>query len=148
MVKIPVGIDAVTGSDAGDWRFHVDAGGTGGQGGDGDERAIDGAGRGCDGTGGVAGGAGMAAFTFPANHLARDALVAGETEEVGELLLEAGRDVGEEDTILRALGTGDGGLNSGEIEREGGRVGSFGGVVGVEEALGTQVGLDEGDVLF
>ena len=96
----------------------------------------------------VAVGGGVAAFAFPAEHLAGGGLVAVGAEERGELLLEAVGGLREEDAVLRALGAGDGGLYGGEIEREGGGVFGFGGFGGVEEALFAEVGFDEGDVGF
>ena len=88
----------------------------------------------------------MATFALPAQDLARGVLVGVGAEERGELLGEAGCGLREEDAILRALGAGDGGLDGGEVEGQGGGVLGLGGGGGVEEALLAEVGLDEGDV--
>ena len=151
VVQILVYIHAVTGFDAGDGGLNGDGAGPLGEGGYGDDAVIGevlwcarGGGRG--GAGDVAGSGGVAAFTFPADHLAGGARVGADTEEVGQLLGEAGGGLGEEHPILRALGAGDAWLYGAEVKREGGAVLGFRSVRGVEEALGAHVGLDEGDL--
>ena len=89
----------------------------------------------------------MAAFPLPANHLAGGGLVAGDAEQRWQLLLKAGRRLGEQDSVLWTLGAGHRGFYRGEIKRERGGVLGLRGVCGVEEALLAHIGLDQRDVL-
>ena len=92
---------------------------------------------------------GIAAFAFPAHHLARFLLFGGGDgggTKRGERCFERFGSVGERDAVLRTLGSGDAGLDGGEIEFDDLRVGGVLGFAGVEEALLFGVCLDECDV--
>jgi hypothetical protein len=92
------------------------------------------------------GGDGWGQFTvgdgggFPTGGDASSERLGRWTEEIGELLAEAGSGFREQNAVLRAFGAGYAGLDGAEVEREGLGVLGFRAAGGVEEALCLVVG--------